>query len=287
MSTLRRKEMKRWAGPLSSAAWKSWPRNDRISIVDITGGAPELHPQFRDLVEKAAKLGKKVMVRHNLTVMLDGNPQDGEKMDDLPQFFAENRVEIIASLPYYQEFFTDRQRGAGVFEKSIAALKLLNKEGYGKDGSGLILNLVYNPAGAFLPASQASLEADFKRELLTRYGIVFNRLYALTNMPVNRFRAQLERSGIYGDYMLKLKSAFNPVAALNMMCRSQMSVDCDGKIYDCDFNQMLGLQSAIPEGAVTVFNFDCHEFLKRRIVFGAHCFGCTAGAGSSCGGAIT
>ncbi|MGA2368945.1 MAG: arsenosugar biosynthesis radical SAM (seleno)protein ArsS [Dehalococcoidia bacterium] len=258
----------------------------RIKILDITGGAPELHPEFRGLVEGAVKSGKKVMARHNLTVMFEDKTDIGEKNEGLVEFFARNHVEVIASLPHYQEFFTDRQRGAGVFKKSIAALQLLNGAGYGHDGSGLVLNLVYNPAGFFLPASQASLEADFRRELLNRHGVVFNHLFALTNMPINRFKGQLERSGTYRDYMHKLKDAFNPAAAQNVMCRSQMSVDCDGRVYDCDFNQVLGLQSNL-SGPVTVYNFNYDEFLERRIVFGAHCFGCTAGSGSSCGGATT
>ncbi len=259
---------------------------NRIKILDITGGAPELHRAFREIVERAAKSGKKIMVRHNLTVMFEDKTDLKETNEGLPEFFARNRVEVIASLPHYQEFFTDRQRGAGVFKKSVAALKLLNRAGYGSDGSGLVLDLVYNPAGFFLPASQTSLETDFRRELLNRHGIVFNHLFALTNMPINRYKGQLERSGSYGDYMLKLKNAFNPAAALNAMCRSQMSVDCEGRVYDCDFNQALVLQSNL-SCPVTVFNFNYDEFLKRRIVFGVHCFGCTAGAGSSCGGATT
>ncbi|MHB8085368.1 MAG: arsenosugar biosynthesis radical SAM (seleno)protein ArsS [Dehalococcoidia bacterium] len=260
--------------------------DERIKILDITGGAPELHPEFRELVERAVKSGKKVMVRHNLTVMFEDKTDIKETKESLPEFFARNRVEVIASLPHYQEFFTDRQRGVGVFKKSVAALQLLNKVGYGHDGSGLVLNLVYNPAGFFIPASQASLEADFRRELLNRHSVVFNHLFAITNMPINRFRGQLERSDSYGDYMLKLKGAFNPTAALNAMCRSQISVDYQGRVYDCDFNQALGLQSDL-SSPMTVFNFNYDQFLKRRIVFGAHCFGCTAGAGSSCGGATT
>jgi radical SAM/Cys-rich protein len=260
--------------------------DNRIKILDITGGAPELHPAFRELVERAVKSVKKVMVRHNLTVMFDDKNDAGVNKNSLMEFFTRNRVEVIASLPHYHEFFTDRQRGTGVFKISIAALQLLNRAGYGQEGSGLVLNLVYNPAGFFLPASQASLESDFRRELLNRHGVVFNHLLALTNMPINRFKGQLERSAAYPEYMSKLKDAFNPEAALNAMCRSQMSVDCHGRVYDCDFNQALGLQSILSV-PVTVFNFSYDEFLKRRIVFGAHCFGCTAGSGSSCGGATT
>ena len=193
---------------------------------------------------------------------------------------------MISSLPYYQDYFTDKQRGKGVFNKSIEGLKLLNAQGYGKEDGPLRLNLVYNPVGAFLPAPQESLEADFRRELKQKFGIVFNRLYTITNMPIHRFRDQLERLGAYDDYMTKLANAFNPTAAAGVMCRSMISVGYDGALYDCDFNQMLemGLE---PNGEpMTVFNFDDDALMKRRIRFASHCFGCTAGAGSSCGGAV-
>lgn len=258
----------------------------QIEVLDITGGAPELHPLFPMLVKEARKLNKRVAVRHNLTIIFDANAQTPLRKDEIPKYFAKYGVEVIASLPYYQEYFTDNQRGPGVFEKSIAGLKLLNSLGYGKEGSGLILNLVYNPAGAFLPANQLAIENDFRRELQAHYGVCFNHLFAITNMPVNRFKTLLERSGIYTDYMEKLVSSFNPQAALNAMCRSQVSVGADGKLYDCDFNQMLGLQIS-RERATTVFDFDQDAFMKRDIAFGPHCFGCTAGAGSSCGGATT
>jgi len=225
-------------------------------------------------------------VRHNLTVTYDGNPQTGEQKMYLPEFFAKHNVEVVCSLPYYQEYFTDKQRGRGVFEKSINALRRLNALGYGKPGSGLLLNLVYNPVGAFLPAAQESLEEDFKRELAHAYGIVFNNLYAIVNMPINRFKEQLERLGTYEEYMTELVNAFNPVAAKGIMCRSLISVGYDGKIYDCDFNQMLNLQ-AQNGSLLTVFNATWDSLLKRDIRFASHCFGCTAGSGSSCGGAIT
>jgi radical SAM/Cys-rich protein len=257
-----------------------------IKNFDITGGAPELHPDFDELVTRARKLQKHVMVRHNLTVTFDGNPQTGESKAYLPQFFAANQVEVISSLPYYQEFFTDKQRGRGVFKKSIAGIRLLNELGYGKDETALMLNLVYNPVGAFLPASQASLEADFKRELLAKFGLFFNHLYTITNMPIHRFKEQLQRLGSYAAYMDKLLAAFNPEAAQGVMCRSLLSVGYDGRIYDCDFNQMLEMQ--ICNGKpMTVFDFDWAYLQRRSIRFDSHCYGCTAGAGSSCGGATT
>jgi radical SAM/Cys-rich protein len=267
-------------------------KHDAIKKLDITGGAPELNPHFDFFVQEARKLGKHVMVRHNLTVTFDGNPQTGEAKTYLPEFFAAHGVEVISSLPYYQEFFTDKQRGLGVFRKSMDGLKLLNAQGYGHEGTGLTLNLVYNPVGTFLPAAQASLEAEYKHELKEKFGIVFNSLYTITNMPIHRFKESLQRSGGYEEYMEKLVNAFNPAAAEGVMCRSLVSVSHDGKLYDCDFNQMLEMQvvtsaadvsgSAVPR---TIFDFDMDELLQRHILFDAHCFGCTAGAGSSCGGA--
>jgi radical SAM/Cys-rich protein len=258
--------------------------NYEIKNIDITGGAPELNKHFDYLVLEAKKLGKHVMVRHNLTVTFDGNPQTGESKSYLPQFFADNKIEVISSLPYYQQYFTDKQRGRGVFNKSIESMKLLNAVGYGKEDSGLILNLVYNPAGAFLPAPQASLEADFKKELWEKFGLVFNNLFTITNMPIHRFKEQLMRLGIYDDYMTKLSNAFNPAAAKSVMCRSLISVGYDGKIYDCDFNQMLEMQ-VDDKNSGSVFDFDYKKIISRKIKFESHCFGCTAGAGSSCGGA--
>jgi radical SAM/Cys-rich protein len=274
-----------------------------IKNLDLTGGAPELNPCFDDFVIEAKKLGKHVMVRHNLTVTFDGNPRTKESKRYLPEFFARHGVEVISSLPYYQEYFTDKQRGLGVFHKSIESLKLLNAQGYGKEDGPLILDLVYNPVGAFLPASQESLEADFKRELGKKFGIVFNRLYTITNMPIHRFRAQLERLDAYEEYMTKLVNAFNPSAAVGVMCRSMISVGYDGALYDCDFNQMLEMRITAPGGdlpagrqaraltrdndkPLTVFDFDYDALIKRRIRFASHCFGCTAGSGSSCGGEI-
>ena len=257
--------------------------DDKIRNLDVTGGAPELHPHFRYLVEEARKMNKHVMVRHNLTVTLDPHPTTGESNIDLHNFFADNNVELISSMPYYQEYFTNKQRGKRVFTKSIDSLKLLNNKGYGKENSNLILDLVYNPIGSFLPASQCELKSKFKKELYDNFGITFNNLYVITNMPINRFKEDLERRNDYEDYMDKLVNAFNPMAAEGVMCRSMISVSHDGKIYDCDFNQMLNLP--IRNGnKKTIFDFDFNQLLKRNIIVGSHCFGCTAGAGSSCGG---
>jgi radical SAM/Cys-rich protein len=251
----------------------------RIPILDITGGAPELNPTFRWLVTEARALGTHVMVRHNLTVMFEPG------QEDLPAFFRAHQVEVISSLPYFLEQQTDAQRGNGVFAKSIAAMRRLNAVGYGIAGSGLLLNLVYNPVGAFLPPAQSSIEADFKRELRDRYDLTFNHLYTITNMPIQRFLDYLRRSGNEERYMRKLVEAFNPHAVAGVMCRSLVSVDWTGKLYDCDFNQMLELSVAenMPQ---TLAEFDLEKLAARRIVTGAHCFGCTAGAGSSCGGAV-
>jgi radical SAM/Cys-rich protein len=258
----------------------------RIATLDITGGAPELHTGFRGFVERARALGRHVMVRHNLTVQLDPHPQSGESMEDLPEFFAGQRVEVISSLPYYQQYFTDAQRGSGVFGKSIEAMRRLNAQGYGVEGSGLMLNLVYNPVGPYLPPAQAALEADYKRELKTKFGVLFNGLFTITNMPINRFRVHLKKTGQLEPYMDKLLAAFNPAAAEGVMCRSLISVGHDGRIYDCDFNQMLELRASDRGGRpLSIFDFDFDAALRRHIAFGEHCLGCTAGAGSSCGGA--
>jgi radical SAM/Cys-rich protein len=254
-----------------------------ISKLDITGGAPELNPHFDYMVESARRLGKHVMVRHNLTVTFDGNPKTKESKEYLPDFFSKHQVEVISSLPYYQEFFTDKQRGRGVFNKSIEALKRLNSVGYGVDGTGKVLNLVYNPVGPFLPADQHTLESDYKKVLLSKFGISFNHLFAITNMPIHRFKEDLARSGTLEDYMTKLINAFNPTAASGVMCRSLISVSYDGKLFDCDFNQMLELELTDPS-CNSIFNFDLNKLTQRNIIFDEHCFGCTAGAGSSCGG---
>ena len=258
-------------------------RFEGIRTLDITGGAPELNPHFDEFVISARKMKKRVMVRHNLTVTLDGNPVTGESKMYLPCFFADHEVEVVSSLPFYEPYFTDKQRGNGVFAKSLESMRLLNAQGYGMEGSPRILTLVYNPVGAFLPPSQQSLEADFKRRLFSEYGLVFNHLYTITNMPINRFESQLNQLGAYDEYMTKLVNAFNPQAAEGIMCRSLISVGYDGRLYDCDFNQMLEMQIYNGE-PLTVFNLDFEYLLQRKIRFASHCFGCTAGSGSSCGG---
>jgi radical SAM/Cys-rich protein len=255
-------------------------RKFKIPTLDITGGAPELNPHFRYFVAETRKLGAKVMVRHNLTVMFE------ENQTDLPEFFAEHAVEVVSSLPYFLPNQTDAQRGAGVFEKSIEAIRKLNAVGYGFDESGLVLNLVYNPVGAFLPPAQNAIEADFKRELKARYNVYFNNLYTITNMPVARFLDYLRRSGNEERYMTKLVNAFNPGTIAGLMCRNLVSVDWTGKLFDCDFNQMLEIpvEDNLPK---TIFDFTPEKFINRKIRTAAHCFGCTAGSGSSCGGTVT
>jgi radical SAM/Cys-rich protein len=250
-----------------------------IPNVDITGGAPELNPNFRWLVEQARALGRHVMDRCNLTVLL----LNGQV--DLPDFLAHHEVEVIASLPYYRPAQTNAQRGKGVFEKSIDALRKLNALGYGKEGTGLLLNLVYNPVGAFLPPKQEAIERQFKHELAEKHGVVFNHLYTITNMPISRFLDFLMATGNYQGYMERLVNAFNPVAAAGVMCRYTISVGWDGTLYDCDFNQMLEMPTGF--GAPQhIRDFDAAQLHQRRVVTGNHCYGCTAGAGSTCGGSI-
>lgn len=255
-----------------------------IPTFDITGGAPELHPRFREIVTAARQLGRRVIDRCNLTITTLPNYQD------LPRFLAAHQVEVIASLPSHAAAMTDRQRGDGVFEQSIAALREFNTLGYGVEGSGLALHLVTNPVGAFLPAAQAALERDWKREMQRQHGIVFNRLYTITNMPISRYLEWLEQSGNLQAYMDKLVQAFNPAAVPGVMCRSTLSVGWDGRLFDCDFNQMLDLPlvSAAPQTiAQLADDAALSRAATRSIVTGPHCFGCTAGAGSSCGGATT
>jgi radical SAM/Cys-rich protein len=248
-----------------------------IPTVDITGGAPELHPDFRELVIRAAGLGRRVMHRCNLTAILLPN------YADIPALLADHTVEVVASLPYFQARETDQQRGAGVFEESLEGLRRLNRLGYGR-GGGLVLNLVTNPVGTFLPGDQRALEARWKQQMLARYGIVFDRLFTITNMPISRFLDFLEQHGRTEEYLARLVAAFNPAAAAGVMCHSTLSVGWDGALYDCDFNQMLELPVTGP--AWTIFDAAREALEGRSIVTGPHCYGCTAGAGSSCGGAI-
>jgi len=248
-----------------------------IPTVDITGGAPELNPNFRYLATESKRLGRHVMDRCNLSVLLLPSQAD------LAEFLAAHQVEVVASLPYYQQQQTDAQRGDGVFARSIEALRKLNALGYGQPSSPLRLNLVYNPVGAFLPPAQHAIEADFKRELGRRYGVVFHSLYTITNMPISRFLEFLLRTGNYDRYMERLASAYNPAAAAGLMCRYTLSVGWDGALYDCDFNQMLDLP--VGSGAPAhLRDFDPQRLHRRPITTGQHCYGCTAGAGSSCGG---
>ncbi len=254
-------------------------RNSQIETVDLTGGAPEMNPGFRWLVEECRKLGRHVIDRCNLTILL------APGYEDLPEFLAAQRVEVVASLPCYLQENTDRQRGNGVFARSVEALRRLNALGYGRPGSGLTLTLVYNPVGPALPPSQSTLESAYRRELSERYGIVFSRLYTITNMPISRFLAELVETGRYGEYMDRLIAAFNPQTLDGVMCRDTLSVDWKGNLYDCDFNQMLDLP-VVAGSPRHISEFDEGTLSQRLIATGRHCFGCTAGAGSSCQGAL-
>ena len=253
--------------------------NPQLKIVDITGGAPELNVNFRWFAAEIKKLDRHVIVRCNLTIIVAN-----KKYYDLPEFYKQHNLEVVSSLPFYTQDRTDRQRGNGVFEDSIKALQMLNAVGYGKNETGLILNLVYNPAGAFLPPSQQSLEREYKQALMKRYDIEFNSLFAITNLPISRFLDYLLQGGNYESYMEKLVNAYNPVAAANVMCRNTISIGWDGYLYDCDFNQMLELKVNCSSRHISEFNI--MELNEREIVVGQHCYGCTAGAGSSCGGAV-
>ena len=250
----------------------------RIPTFDITGGAPELHPDFREIVVRGANVGAQVMHRCNLTAILLPN------YADIPELLAQHRVEIVASLPYFQARETDAQRGEGVFDESIEGIRRLNALGYGR-GTGLELNLVANPVGTFLPGNQHDLEVMWKRELKKRFDLDFDHLYTITNMPISRFLEFLDERGRTIDYMTRLVNAFNPAAAASVMCRNTLSVGYDGQLFDCDFNQMLelGLDGAAPQ---TIFDATPESLATRVIATGPHCFGCTAGAGSSCGGAV-
>lgn len=254
-------------------------KNPSFTTVDLTGGAPEMNPDFRWFVDEIKKLNKHVIVRCNLTIILAN-----KKYQDLPEYFKKHQIEVVSSLPFYTQDRTDRQRGDGVFQDSIKALQMLNAVGYGVKGTGLILNLVYNPAGAFLPPSQEALQAEYKTELKKRFGIEFNQLFAITNMPISRYLDYLLQSGNYEKYMQKLTDAFNPIAAKSVMCRNTLSIGWDGFIYDCDFNQMLDLKVDCNSQHISQFNSD--SLSNRNIVVNQHCYGCTAGSGSSCGGAF-
>jgi radical SAM/Cys-rich protein len=254
-------------------------RRSRAHTVDLTGGAPELHPRFRDLVQAAADAGKHVMDRCNLTVLL--LPRNAGLVD----WLAEREVEIVASLPHWRRPNTDAQRGDGVFERSVRALRVLNAAGYGRGDPKRRLTLVSNPAGAFLGASQASVESEWREGLQRNFGVCFDRLFVLNNMPIARFLEWLEQSGNLESYLERLVNAYNPAAVAGLMCRSTLSVGWDGRLYDCDFNQMLDLEIDASAG-LHIRDFDEDAWQRRRIVTARHCFGCTAGAGSSCGGQV-
>ncbi len=249
------------------------------STVDLTGGAPEMNPNFRWFVEELSKKGKNILVRCNLTIIVAN-----KKYHDLPAFFKKHKVEVVSSLPCYTESNTDAQRGGGVFNDSIKALKMLNEVGYGKENSGLVLNLVYNPGGTSLPPSQSALEIDYKKELKEGFGVEFNSLFAITNLPISRFLEFLIASERYDEYMNLMVDSFNPEAAKNVMCRNTISISWDGYLYDCDFNQILDLK--IASNGQHLSNLDITELENRNIIVNNHCYGCTAGAGSSCAGTI-
>ena len=248
--------------------------------LDLTGGAPEMNPDFRWFVQEASKVGiKDFIVRSNLTII-----QANKKYQDLPDFFKKHKVHVVSSMPHYTKGKTDKQRGDGVFDKSIAALKSLNKAGYGMPNSDLKLDLVYNPSGAFLPGNQNALEHDFKKALKEDFGIDFHNLFAITNLPISRFLDYLIASENYEDYMTALVDAYNPVAVQNVMCTNTISVSWDGFLYDCDFNQMLNLKVASKIQHISEYNEN--ELQNRNIIINQHCYGCTAGAGSSCQGVV-
>jgi radical SAM/Cys-rich protein len=249
-----------------------------IPTLDITGGAPEMNASFRWLVEQAADAKRQIIDRCNLTILLANG------FTDLPQFLAKHRVTIIASLPCYLESNCDAQRGDGTFQKSLQAIQLLNQLGYGRPDSELELNLVYNPVGAHLPPDQAKLEQDYRQHLTERYQIYFSRLFTITNMPISRFLDDLLRNGKFETYMTMLVQAFNPATLGQLMCRETLSVDWEGYLYDCDFNQMLEIPASRKRQHIA--DADFLELANREVATGNHCFGCTAGAGSSCQGSI-
>ncbi len=256
-------------------------RTTDIETLDLTGGAPEMNPNFRWFIEEARKTSvKEIIVRSNLTI-IRANP----KYYDLPEFFKTHKLHVVSSMPHWTRGKTDKQRGNGVFDQSIAALKQLNDVGYGMPDSDLKLDLVYNPSGAFLPGDQMSLEKEFKKALLEDFDIHFHHLFAITNLPISRFLDYLIASDNYEDYMYSLVEAYNPAAVKNVMCTNTLSVRWDGWLYDCDFNQMLNLRVAHPIQHIS--EYDPERLSDRNIVIHQHCYGCTAGAGSSCQGVIT
>ena len=254
-------------------------RNPAIAVIDITGGAPELNPDLAWFIERAAGLARRLIVRSNLVILLQ------EPYRSFVDVYCRNGVEVVGSLPDPHGARTDRQRGEGVFARDLAAIRRLNERGYAEEGSGLVLDLVHNPVGAYLPGSQQALEQEYKRRLWSEHGVRFNRLFCLTNNPSGRYLDYLVRSGNYADYMESLVNAYNPDAAGKVMCRTTLSVGWDGKLYDCDFNQALGL--AVNHGAPDHLDgFDLQRLSTREIAVANHCYACTAGSGSSCQGEV-
>ncbi len=279
------------AGPTKTAENMTYETADRVlalalecktlNTIDLTGGAPELNPNFRRLITQLRAVGLKVIDRCNLTILSENG------QEDLADFLAFHEVEVVASLPCYLEDNVDTQRGSGVFERSLHGLKKLNALGYGQPDCDLRLNLVFNPTGPSLPPDQAQLEQDYKRELKNRYGIEFNHLYAITNIPIKRYARFLRKRGVLDDYMRMLETSFNSQAAVRVMCQTMLSIGWDGQLFDCDFNQMLGMPVAGKSGQ-TVWNITSFDqYIHQRIAVADHCYGCTAGAGSSCGGTVT
>jgi radical SAM/Cys-rich protein len=257
----------------------AWLERTDIPTVDLTGGSPEMVPDFRRLVRAVRGMGRRVMDRLNATILSEPG------YEWVAEFLAEQEVEIIASMPCYEPKNVNEQRGEGVFERSIAAFQRLNELGYGRTPERL-LHFVYNPNGAFLPGPQAELEADYREALREHFGIEFHRLYTITNMPVSRFASWLKREDRLADYMALLKDSFNPATVAGLMCRNTVNVSWTGEVFDCDFNQMLGLHQMNGRGPLHVWDLDVEKFSAAPVRTGAHCFGCTAGCGSSCGGAL-
>jgi radical SAM/Cys-rich protein len=274
-SSPRRTEMMKWSTMelILDAAKKV-----KCQLVDLTGGSPELHPDFRRFVETMRVENLPVQVRTNLTVLLEPD------MEDMPQFFRDQEVQLVASMPCYLEENVRSQRGEGVYEKSVTAIRRLNALGYGSEDH-LPLKLVYNPGGPFLPPNQEGLESDYRRELGEHFGITFSRLLTITNMPIGRFQIYLRKQGQDEEYLQLLKKSYNPQTLDGLMCRHQISIGWNGTLYDCDFNLALGI--SVNHGAPNhIEHFELSDLVTRRIVTGIHCFGCTAGCGSSCGGAL-
>lgn len=256
-------------------------KNSKAHTIDLTGGAPEMNPHFKWFIEEASKIGvNDFIVRSNLTIM-----KANKKFADLPEFFKKHNIHIISSMPHWTKGKTDKQRGNGVFDKSIQVLQELNAIGYGKPNSKLKLDLVYNPSGAFLPGDQVSLEKEFKKSLKENFNIDFHNLFSITNLPISRFLDYLIASDNYEDYMYTLVESFNPSTVKNVMCTNTLSISWDGYLYDCDFNQMLNLKVNSPHNHIS--NYNEKALQNRNIVINQHCYGCTAGAGSSCQGTLS